>query len=241
MKEILDDVSDIVFPGSKRLKIWRRDDDIVGPILIYDKKQQEIVSSLELQVSLYFHWRFSILWVVTHSILLYKKSNNITQFERLVTSVTFVIWCIIEIFRIYLGYCGNLREQVPHLAGFFFLSLFPQFILMIIFLILPNYSNQTSLEIVFLSFQIAFFIFELIFGYLTTKNVIRVKTLRFKMERQLKKKTKQIINQLNQNQNQNDLQLKKNNHNNNLQTNTKTMSHFTTSKDFKVDPADIIK
>ena len=117
MNETFDDVSEIVFPGAKRLGIWTKDNELFNssPILLYAKKQQEIVSSLPLQVLLYFHWRFSILWIILHSILMYNKSNNVNDFERIVITVTFLIWCVIEIFRIYLGYSGNLREQESYI------------------------------------------------------------------------------------------------------------------------------
>ena len=113
MNETFDDVSDIIFPGAKTLQIWTKDQDMdVSPAVLYTKKQQEIVSSLPLQVLLYFHWRFSALWVITQSVLLYQKSQSVSEFENHLITITFAIWCPIEAFRIYFGYSGNLKEQV---------------------------------------------------------------------------------------------------------------------------------
>lgn len=98
-------------------------------------------------------------------------------------------WSVIEICRIYIGYAGNLRERVPQLAGFFFLTIFPQSVLISVMLIFPamfgdnSIHNQWTIEKIFIIFQIIFLFFEIVFGFNATKNVIAAQTQRFKMRR----------------------------------------------------------
>jgi hypothetical protein len=47
--------------------------------------------------------------------------------------ILFAIWVLIEMFRLYVGYVGNLQEQTPNLAAFLFLTIFPQFFIMVYF------------------------------------------------------------------------------------------------------------
>lgn len=162
-------------------------------------KYEEIVSSLGLQISLYFHWRYSIIFIIFYFIK-YLWINDDNIFIPIIT----ILWSIIEIIRIYLGYAGNLSEQVPHLFGFLFLTIFPQMILIIIILILTfntnndnNNHNYIIIDKILNIFQILFIIFQLIFGYIAIKNVINSQTLKFKLrtsQRAKQKKSKLLGN-----------------------------------------------
>ena len=136
MNGAISNVNDMVFPGAKQLISLANDVDAAqsndASALLHTKMYQEIVSSLPLQVLLYFHWRFSVLWAITHMTLMHQKSLYVSEFENSLTGVTFTIWCFIETFRIYFGYKGNLKEQVyltkyPFTYVVFFVVLFDWF------------------------------------------------------------------------------------------------------------------
>ena len=159
---------------------------------------ESIVSSLPLQVSLYFHWRYSIIFVGFYFVkwLSVKdfKSNNIMT--SIFVPIIISLWSLIEIARIYLGYAGNLREQVPHLFGFLFLTIFPQSILLILMMVLQwNHQNYFVVDKVLSIFQVLFIIFQLLFGYISIKNVIHSQTMKFKlrMSQRAKQKKQKIL------------------------------------------------
>eukprot|EP01084_Bolivina_argentea_P024340 45370_1 len=149
------------------------------------RKYEEIVSSLGLQVSLYFHWRYSIVYVSFYVIKFIAMNEDI-DFSDLISvfvPVILALWSVIEISRIYLGYAGNLGEQVPHLFGFLFLSIFPQSILIILMMVLPwNRPNHWVVDKVLNVFQILFILSQLGFGYIAIKKVIQAQTLKFKIK-----------------------------------------------------------
>merc|ERR1712083_375908 len=102
------------------------------------------------------------------------------------------LWGIIEISRIYLGYAGNLGEQVPHLFGFLFLTIFPQSILIILIMVFQwNKTYYWTVDKLLSIFQILFIISQLIFGYIAIKNVIHAQTLKFKLKTQQRAQLKQ--------------------------------------------------
>lgn len=106
------------------------------------------------------------------------------------------LWSLIEISRIYLGYAGNLREQVPHLFGFIFLTIFPQSILLVLMIVFQwNHDNYFDFDKVLNIFQILFIIGQLIFGYISIKNVIHSQTMKFKlrMAQRAKEKKQKIL------------------------------------------------
>merc|ERR1711997_1180876 len=93
-----------------------------------------------------------------------------------------VVWAVVESSRIYLGYAGNLREQVPHLFGFLFLSVFPQTILIILIIALQWNNTENLLSFVMNFIQILFICSQLLFGYIAIRNVIHAQTVKFKLK-----------------------------------------------------------
>jgi hypothetical protein len=55
-----------------------------------------------------------------------------------VTPGIFGVWALVEPVRLYIGYAGNLDENVPSLIAFEFLSLFPQSVLCVFLLALQK-------------------------------------------------------------------------------------------------------
>merc|ERR1712154_352941 len=96
----------------------------------------------------------------------------------------------IEASRVYLGYAGNLCEQVPHLFGFLFLSIFPQSILIVLIIALQWNHSQNLITFFMNIIQILFICSQLLFGYGAIRNVIRAQTQKFKLKT---KKRKEVV------------------------------------------------
>ncbi|GAB5360007.1 hypothetical protein AAMO2058_000590400 [Amorphochlora amoebiformis] len=136
-----------------------------------------IVSSLRLQMLLYFDAYLSIaLGFLSALVVRWKalvKGAGVTGIVFL--SISYVV----DFSRLYLGMVGNLKEKVPHFAGFFFLTLLQLFILVYLgvfqTILLPI--DQVVNLISFL-----FAIAEIFLGFFGMRALIRNKTSRYDVE-----------------------------------------------------------
>ncbi|XP_066466045.1 transmembrane protein 17B-like [Tiliqua scincoides] len=86
------------------------------------------LSSLPLQMMLYFHTFFLPFWCLSEGVMLELKYSLLPttayyycyQFLLVAAYLTLIL---VESLRLYLGYIGNLQEKVPELAGFLLLSI----------------------------------------------------------------------------------------------------------------------
>lgn len=138
---------------------------------------EEIVSSFWLQVLLYFNVYFSGFFVVLTLVEMVYKATLPASPALTTPILMFVAWFAFEFGRLWLGYRGNLSEKVPHLAAFFFLSVFPQCVLVIYFVALqkPLYTLDRIIGIIYA----VFLLLELIVGYYAVGVVINAQTRRF--------------------------------------------------------------
>ncbi|GFT74158.1 transmembrane protein 17 [Nephila pilipes] len=163
-------VSEVVFPGIKVSYGYK-----------FSRKSEEVLSSLPLQMCLYFNVNYSVLWILIRiGCLIYKFQNLSQMYQILLTTIIFVM-IIVELSRLYLGYIGNLTERVPELAGFWLLTLFLQFPLQCLctfstdFLILPWERLTDTITMIFL-------IFEIFIGYFAVKTITNHQALKFKLQ-----------------------------------------------------------
>ncbi|XP_076159566.1 transmembrane protein 17B isoform X1 [Alosa pseudoharengus] len=94
---------------------------------VFLSKDDEVVSSLPLQMSLYFNLWFFPMWWVCEVIMLHLKYPALPDYYKFILVTVLILMTLIEGIRLYLGYVGNLQEKVPELAGFWLLSLLLQF------------------------------------------------------------------------------------------------------------------
>ncbi|XP_057692192.1 transmembrane protein 17B [Corythoichthys intestinalis] len=85
-----------------------------------------VLSSLPLQMSLFFNMCFFPLWCVTEIVMLQLKYSALPEYYRTVLITVLILMTLIETIRLYLGYVGNLREEIAELAGFWLLSILLQ-------------------------------------------------------------------------------------------------------------------
>uniref|UniRef100_S4RTZ0 Transmembrane protein 17 n=1 Tax=Petromyzon marinus TaxID=7757 RepID=S4RTZ0_PETMA len=72
-----------------------------------------VVSSLPLQMSLYFSAFYYPCWVTSEAVMLATKHQYLATHYAVVLTTVLVFMAVIEMSRLYLGYAGNLGEKVP--------------------------------------------------------------------------------------------------------------------------------
>ncbi|XP_042267078.1 transmembrane protein 17B [Thunnus albacares] len=92
--------------------------------LPHDKR---VLSSLHLQMSLFFNMWFFPLWWISETVMLHLKYPALPEYYKFILVTVLILMTLIEAIRLYLGYAGNLQEKVPELAGFWLLSILLQF------------------------------------------------------------------------------------------------------------------
>ncbi|XP_006016812.1 transmembrane protein 17 isoform X1 [Alligator sinensis] len=138
----------------------------------------EIVSSLPLQMSLYFNLYFFPFWWVSSVVMLQLKYSVLPDYYKFILVTIIILASLIEAIRLYLGYIGNLQEKVPELAGFWLLSLLLQFPLILFLLFNEGLKIQPLERAVHIIF--AFFLtFQVIAAFLALKRMVNQLATRF--------------------------------------------------------------
>ncbi|XP_069820042.1 transmembrane protein 17B-like [Dendropsophus ebraccatus] len=142
----------------------------------------ELVSSLPLQMVLYFNLLFFPVWFISEATMLELKYQSLPGYYQflLITAVT--ILTLIESLRLYLGYIGNLHEKVPELAGFLLLTLLIQMPL-ILFLLTDEQIVILPLEYAVHTIYILFLKTELLVSYFVLKVMTRQLATQFYLQR----------------------------------------------------------
>jgi transmembrane protein 17 len=144
-------------------------------------QSREIVASTVFQMTLYYNVWFSLLYFGLSCLVVRWKTYAASGWRaEFLSPAMFGIWACTEIGRLYLGYAGNLREEVPQLAAFFFLSVFPQAVFQIWFLFLQD--PLLPLDRIVSAIMCVFLGLEMIIGWSVTRRIIRSKTARFAVE-----------------------------------------------------------
>ncbi|XP_070618092.1 transmembrane protein 17B-like [Erythrolamprus reginae] len=81
-----------------------------------------LLSSLPLQMLLYFNVFFLPFWCLSEAIMLELKFNLLPLYYQCLLVAAYLTIVGAEAARLFLGYVGNLQEKVPELAGFLLLS-----------------------------------------------------------------------------------------------------------------------
>jgi len=154
----------------------------------------EVASSLPLQMCLYFNLHYSIFWgLLTLALMLFKENYlNVNTAYLILSPLLLSVWFLVEPFRIFFGYVGNLQEKVPQLTGFWLLTLIPQLPISFFFIVaLPlQWSGENAAtkpmqlpfdragSIVMLIFNLS----EAIVGYHALRRMVKSQVLKFHMQ-----------------------------------------------------------
>ncbi|XP_034954684.2 transmembrane protein 17B-like [Zootoca vivipara] len=81
-----------------------------------------VLSSLPLQMMLYFNAFFFPFWCLSEGVMLELKYSLLPTYYQFLLVSAYLMIISAEGLRLYLGFIGNLQEKVPELAGFVLLS-----------------------------------------------------------------------------------------------------------------------
>lgn len=144
--------------------------------------QTEVVSSLALQVLLFFNFSWHLVWLgsmmyaVGWKLLMTERSSLFIYFTPgIVLLAAAVDWA-----RLRMGYSGNLQERVPELAGFILVSVFPVLACCGYFVAIQRMFTPTlPIEYVVNGVYCLFLIVELVLAYRMTKSVVSAQAQNF--------------------------------------------------------------
>lgn len=169
VRALVESVTESLFPGLRLCK----DSAHHGSFRL----GEEIMTNLPMQVLLFFNVHYSPLWVISRVLALYLKYRHISPTYQVLCTAILLMMSVVEIPRLYLGYLGNLTEQVPALAGFWLLTVVLQLPLLLWLagatpLALPL---ERATDIPFVTFLTA----EAVLGFFVVRHVTREQTKRF--------------------------------------------------------------
>ena len=142
----------------------------------YFLSRYQIAANMPLQMTLYFSLPWGLVYAALSQYLYVWKSQiyEVPLVVAVVSPMIFTVWALLEPIRLVLGYVGNLRERVAWLGGFWVLTVFPQLVVHIYFLVGQsaigwiNLPIETAMSII----NILVVLTQLAFGYTTIRRLI---------------------------------------------------------------------
>ncbi|KAJ7309591.1 hypothetical protein JRQ81_007644 [Phrynocephalus forsythii] len=105
-----------------------------------------VLSSLPLQMLLYFNAFYCPFWCLSEGVMLELKFHLLPNYYQALHVAAYLVIICVEALRLYLGYIGNLQEKVPELAGFALLSFLVE-MPTLLFILADPYVLRLPLEI----------------------------------------------------------------------------------------------
>ncbi|XP_025936580.1 transmembrane protein 17 [Apteryx rowi] len=171
-------------PLRRRLGSFSRtvftDTNRIGPQSPGNSADNEIISSLPLQMSLYFNVYFFPLWWLSTVVMLQLKYPVLSDYYKFIVVTVIILASLIEVIRLYLGYMGNLQEKVPELAGFWLLSLLLQLPIILFLLFNEGLKIQPLERAVNIIFAL-FLTFQVIAAFLALKKMVNQLATHFRL------------------------------------------------------------
>ncbi|KAL1236431.1 Transmembrane protein 17B [Trichinella spiralis] len=126
--------------------------------------KREIISSLPLQMTVYFNAYFAPCWVTAHLYTLFQKYSTLDGTQKSILVIAHI---------------------VPKLAGFWITTLMLQFPMMI-YQSISSDLNALPLERAVDGLQTIFLIFELIIGFFAVKRIAKFQYSKFRQQMAIK-------------------------------------------------------
>ncbi|XP_075698383.1 transmembrane protein 17A-like [Rhinoderma darwinii] len=139
---------------------------------VSESSEIDIVSSLPLQMSLYFNTFYFPVWWICDVLTLQLKYVLLPDHYKFILVTLLILMSVIEVIRLFLGYSGNLQEKVPELAGFWLLSILLQLPLLLFLLCDPGV-EPLPLERASHGILTAFLLFQIPVSSLTLRKTTR--------------------------------------------------------------------
>lgn len=103
--------------------------------------------------------------------------EKLLYYKKRVSISVVVIWAFLEPLRLYYGFSGNLKENVPSLATYLLVTLFPQ----MPFILYLAYIQPVLFPIdpIIGSLMVVFLVVQFVLGFAATRKIIRSQTVQF--------------------------------------------------------------
>ncbi|XP_028306613.1 transmembrane protein 17B [Gouania willdenowi] len=134
--------------------------------------EKRVLSSLQLQMSLYFNMWFFPWWWISETVMLQIKYPALPDYYKFILVTILLLMTLIEAIRLYLGFASNLQEKVPELAGFWLLSILLQFPL-ILFQLFNEALIVLPLERAVHIVLAVFILTQAIFGFVALRDMVK--------------------------------------------------------------------
>ncbi|XP_028442124.1 transmembrane protein 17B isoform X2 [Perca flavescens] len=152
--------------------IQGNDGSSLNVLAVGKRLDKRVLSSLHLQMSLYFNMWFFPVWWISETVMLHLKYPVLPDYYKFILVTVLILMTLIEAIRLFLGYAGNLQEKVPELAGFWLLSILLQFPL-ILFLLFNEAILIQPLERGVHIVLATFILTQALSGFVALRNVVR--------------------------------------------------------------------
>ena len=138
----------------------------------------ELVASLPLQMCLYFNLLFLPCWAAVLAVVFHTKLDRMDFLSRYIYVTVAAGALLMELARLYVGYMGNLREDVPDLAGFWLITLLLACPLHGI-LLFNSGALRLAPELAVVGPQAVFVVTELALGYVAVRRLAQHQVRKF--------------------------------------------------------------
>ncbi|XP_048370969.1 transmembrane protein 17B-like [Sphaerodactylus townsendi] len=139
---------------------------------------QVVLSSLPLQMMLYFNIFYFPFWCLSEGLMLELKYNLLTTYYQVLLTGAYLMIILMEVLRLYLGYIGNLQEKIPELAGFLLLSFLIE-LPVLLFLLTDKGTIRLPLETAVHLILLLFLTSEIAVAFFALKGMTRQLAMRF--------------------------------------------------------------
>ncbi|XP_042661230.1 transmembrane protein 17B-like isoform X2 [Tyto alba] len=141
------------FSGSLFINNKTRDSGAAHPY----PPAREVLSSLPLQMMLYFNVYYFPVWCLAEGMMLQLKYHLLPRHYQFLLVAAFLILTVGEGSRLYLGYMGNLQEKLP----------------LLLFLLTDSHITPLPLEMAVHSLFLAFLVAEIVAAFLALKTMTK--------------------------------------------------------------------
>ena len=138
--------------------------------------ESEISSYLPLQVLVYFHWTYTFFMFFLLAAMFAYKAIYFGK-GNFADIIVIVIWQLAEMLRLHFAFSGNISESFSELIAFLIVSILFSAPLLIyqFFAFTVAFPLDRALGIV----QAIFLVFEVIFGIITIRKLVKNQTAKF--------------------------------------------------------------
>ncbi|XP_067950616.1 transmembrane protein 17B-like [Watersipora subatra] len=150
------------------------------------RKGNEYLTSLPLQIALYFNAFYFPVWVISSCITYQAKYSCLDELYRVVVIALVVMMSFVELIRLYLGYLGNLTEKVPELAGSWLLTILLQLPSCLFLLLNYRATRSLPLEIAMNVVLVTFVFCEIIIGAVALNSMVNYQASQFHIQQFVK-------------------------------------------------------